>query len=64
MNKKDVLELKRRLKKEYCTFTRMCGCYVDIDGTKITKIEETFLNSTSILTLRKKCCLAALETIF
>lgn len=44
MNKKDVLELKRRLKKEYCTFTRMCGCYVDIDGTKITKIEETFLN--------------------
>lgn len=29
MNKKDVLEIKRRFKKEACTFTRMCGCYVD-----------------------------------
>lgn len=28
MNKKDVLEIKRRFKKEACTFTRMCGCYV------------------------------------
>lgn len=29
MNKKEILELKRRLKKDECTFTRMCGCYVD-----------------------------------
>lgn len=29
MNKKDILELKRRLKKDDCTFTKMCGCYVD-----------------------------------
>ena len=44
MNKKDVLEIKRRFKKEACTFTRMCGCYVDADHNKITKISETFLN--------------------
>ena len=44
MNKRDVLEIKRRFKKEACTFTRMCGCYVDADHNKITKIGETFLN--------------------
>lgn len=44
MNKKDVLEIKRRFKKEACTFTRMCGCYVDAEHNKITKIGETFLN--------------------
>jgi hypothetical protein len=44
MNKKDVLEIKRRFRKEACTFTRMCGCYVDADHNKITKIGETFLN--------------------
>lgn len=44
MNKKDILELKRRFKKDACTFTRMCGCYVDADHNKITTIGETFLN--------------------
>lgn len=44
MNKKDVLELKRRFKKDACTFTRMCGCYVDADHNKVTNIGETFLN--------------------
>ncbi|AQR90701.1 hypothetical protein FHU23_003933 [Clostridium saccharobutylicum] len=29
MRKKDILELKRRLKKDECTFTKMCGCYVN-----------------------------------
>lgn len=44
MDNKDVLELKRRFKKEACTFTRICGCYVSVDKEKITKISETFLN--------------------
>ncbi len=44
MDNKDVLELKRRFKKEACTFTRMCGCYVSVNKEKITKISETFLN--------------------
>lgn len=44
MNKKDILELKRRLKKEECTFTKMCGCYVDAQKNIVLKIKETFLN--------------------
>ena len=44
MNKKDILEIKRLFKKEACTFTRMCGCYVDSEHNKVTKIGETFLN--------------------
>ena len=44
MNKSEVLELKRRLKKDACTFTRMCGCYVDGERNRIVKLEETFLN--------------------
>lgn len=44
MTKKDVLELKRRLKKNECTFTRMCGCYVDGSKEIVLNIRETFLN--------------------
>lgn len=44
MTKKDVLELKRRLKKDKCTFTKMCGCYVDVNKNKVLTFSETFLN--------------------
>lgn len=44
MNKKDILEIKRRFKKDACTFTRMCGCYVDADRNKVLTFGETFLN--------------------
>lgn len=44
MTKKDVLELKRRFKKDACTFTRMCGCYVDGERNRVVKLTETFLN--------------------
>lgn len=44
MNKKEVLELKRRFKKEACTFTRICGCYVDGEKNRVTNFGETFLN--------------------
>lgn len=44
MTKKDVLELKRRLKKDNCTFTKMCGCYVDVNKNKVLTFSETFLN--------------------
>ncbi len=44
MINKEVLELKRRFKKESCTFTRICGCYVDSTKNKITDLAETFLN--------------------
>ena len=44
MNKKEVLELKRRYKKESVTFTHLCGCYVDCNHNKICKWGGKFLN--------------------
>lgn len=44
MRKKDILELKRRFKKDRCTFTKMCGCYVSGEKHIILKFRETFLN--------------------
>lgn len=44
MDKKGVLELKRRFTKENCTFTRLCGCYVDAGKNKVVDLNETFLN--------------------
>ena len=44
MNKKEIAEIKRRFKKDACTFTRLCGCYVDADHNKVTTFGETFLN--------------------
>lgn len=39
-----MLELKRRMKKNECTFTRMCGCYVDGSKEIVLNLGETFLN--------------------
>ena len=44
MNKKDVLELRRRYKKESCTISRMAGCYVDANKHKVLELNELFLN--------------------
>ena len=44
MNKKEIPEIKRRFKKESCTFTRMCGCYVDAEKHKVVNFGQTFLN--------------------
>lgn len=44
MNNKEVLEIKRRFKKNECTFTRMCGCYVNGEKNILLNLEETFLN--------------------
>lgn len=44
MKKKDILELKKRFKKDDCTFTKMCGCYVNGEKNIILKFNETFLN--------------------
>lgn len=44
LRNKDILELKRRFKKEACTFTKLCGCYVDANKNKVVKLDETFLN--------------------
>lgn len=44
VSKKDILEIKRRFKKEECTVQRICGCYVDSSRTKVTSFSESFLN--------------------
>ncbi|MBR1390702.1 MAG: DUF4317 domain-containing protein [Lachnospiraceae bacterium] len=44
MDKKGVAELKRRFTKENCTFTRLCGCYVDAGKNKVVDFSENFLN--------------------
>lgn len=47
MNKREVLELKRRFKKDEATFTRLVGCYVN--GSK----EKVHTFSTKFLTLEE-----------
>ena len=44
MNKKEVLELKRRFKKDDATFTQLTGCYVDGNHNKVCKFGGKFLN--------------------
>ncbi len=44
MTKKDILELKRRFTKNECTFTKMCGCYVNAHKEIVVTFDETFLN--------------------
>ena len=44
IKKKDILELKKRFKKDHCTFTKVCGCYVNGEKNTILKFRETFLN--------------------
>ncbi len=44
MTRKDVLELKRRIKKEDCSIRRMAGCYVNAQKEKVVTLNEIFEN--------------------
>lgn len=44
MKKKDILELKKRFKKDKCTFTGMSGCYVNGEKNILLTFKENFLN--------------------
>lgn len=44
LTKRDVLELRRRLTKNGCSFTRMAGCYVSGNKNIITKFAQPFLD--------------------
>jgi hypothetical protein len=46
MNKKDILEIKRRFTKEGATFSKLAGCYVNSNKEKILTFRDTFLNIT------------------
>lgn len=44
VTKKDILEIKRRFKKEEAAIQRLAGCYVDSSRKKVVTFNESFLN--------------------
>lgn len=42
ITKRDVLELRRRMTKKGCTFTRLCGCYVNANREVVLKFDQPF----------------------
>ncbi len=43
MTKRDISELKKLLTPKNCSITRICGCYVDGEKNKKTRIQQAFL---------------------
>lgn len=44
MNKKEIAEIKRLFTPDRTPITRICGCYVDAEKNKKTKMKEAFLS--------------------
>ena len=44
MNKKEISEIKKQFTPDNCAITRICGCYVDGEKNKKTKLKEAFLS--------------------
>lgn len=44
MNKKEISEIKKLFTPSHCAITRICGCYVDGEKNKKTKLKEAFLS--------------------
>lgn len=44
MNKKEIAEIKKQFNPANCAITRICGCYVDAEKNKKTKLKEAFLS--------------------
>ncbi|MGN0436736.1 MAG: DUF4317 domain-containing protein [Wujia sp.] len=44
MVRKEINEIKEQYTLENCNISRLCGCYVDGDKNKVTRINESFLN--------------------
>ena len=43
MTRKEVNEIKAQYTLEDCSILKMCGCYVDNEKQKVTKLDEVFL---------------------
>lgn len=39
MNKKEISEIKKLFTNDKCCISRICGCYVDGNKTKVTTLE-------------------------
>ena len=46
MNKKEIAEIKKQFTPANCSITRICGCYVDAEKNKKTKIQRNRLKIT------------------
>ncbi len=44
MKRKDLLELRRRVKKEDASFTKICGCFVNTEKNILLEFQEEFYN--------------------
>ena len=44
MNKKEILEIRKQFTPANCAITRICGCYVDHEKTKIVESKDAFLS--------------------
>ena len=44
MNKKEISEIRKQFTPDNCAITRICGCYVDGEKNKKTKLKEAFLS--------------------
>lgn len=44
MKHRDILELRKRLKKDHCTISRVSACYVNSEKNIVSTYDETFLN--------------------
>ena len=44
VDKKGILELRRRFKKDVCTITTLTGCYVNSEKEKVTTFRKNLLN--------------------
>lgn len=44
MNKKEISEIRKQFTPDRCSITRICGCYVDGEKNKKTKLKESFLS--------------------
>ena len=56
MNKKEVLELKRRLKKDQATFSRLVGCYVDCNHENSSGESHKLANGAESTTNKAYSC--------
>ncbi|MCC2254782.1 DUF4317 domain-containing protein [Ruminococcus sp. CLA-AA-H200] len=44
MNKKEILEIRKQFTPANCAITRICGCYVDHEKTKVVESKDAFLS--------------------
>ena len=52
MNKREISEIKKQFKPEYCSLSKICACYVDGDKNIRTELDQAFLSLPEEETLK------------